>query len=141
MNLPRKFYKYIIAWVISLALFLYLTLDFLEIVVTFELVLAGMGYALLSTALFRQFTKKKIHFGLMPSLIGFNLLLVSGGLLFGALSWESIDKESWWTIPDVTKKTYLGIIAFVGFMLFMFGTREMARQWYWLRPGGGKRPF
>lgn len=67
------------------------------------------------------------------------MFIIAGGLLFGAISWEAIDKVKWWDIPGVTEKTWLGVIAFLGFIILIFGLKSTTQQMWWWRPFGKVR--
>ena len=59
---------------------------------------------------------------------GLILLTVGGIGLYGAF--ETDDKEKWWDLDGKTA-VILGIIAFVGFIIFYYGTKGVLANWYW----------
>ncbi len=130
------YYKFIIAYVISLILWFVLTLHYLNIEPTEELVYFGMTYGLLTTLYFLGFTKKKFHNGHLPVIIGFNIMLITGGLLAGNIGWEQYGKEQWWFIPSMEHKAILLIALIAGTGVFIFGVAANLGNWMWWGRGG-----
>lgn len=123
--------KYILVWLIGLIIFLIITLSMLQIQSTNELVLFGMGYGLLVTGIYLGVKKQKFRFPTFLFIIGLNMTLIAGGLLFGNLVLTNVDKTLWWEVPSITDKTYLGIITFMGFLLMVFTGKATLANWYW----------
>ncbi len=69
------------------------------------------------------------HQGHYPMITGLILLLIGGVGLYGA--WEDLpEKTKWWVIDGKTA-VILGIVAFVGFLIFYYGTKGVLSNWYW----------
>ena len=133
-----KYVKYPIVWIISFIGFLILV-DVVKIAYTQELILFGMFASLLVVWSFHAQRKGKTHFGHVPVIVGFYLLLIAGGLLVGDLKLDLLEKYQWWQIADTTHKIYLGVITFIGLILMKIGLKTTLQNWWWWRPLGGNR--
>ena len=131
-----KYAKYPIVWVISFIVFLILV-DYLQIQPTQELTLFGMSVSLFFVSTF--YTKGKTHFGHVPAIVGFYLILISGGLLVGDLRLDMIEKQQWWYIENSTHKIYLGVVTFIGLILMKLGIKATLQNWWWWRIFGGTK--
>jgi len=128
--------KFVIAWFISFITLAYAVDYFLVNTLTGNVLLGNAGLASIVGLIVIAKHGNKLHFGHVPLVAGLLLLIIGWGYLFGNLDAPAIGKSTWWELKDITAKTFLAVLGFIGLILTLFGTKTLLGNWFFLRPFG-----